>query len=246
MAEISPARTVMITGATGALGSALAQILAGEGVELVLIARRGRALERLQDELTRRHQREAVICEVDLAELDPAACDALVEQLLAEFGRLDALVHCAAEFTSLRPLDQVPPAEWLSAMQVNLNAPWLLSAACLPLLRRAPAGGRLAFVLDDIDRAAQAYWGPYAIGKGALRTLSRLLAQESEGTGLTVIGFEPGAMRSNLRSRAYLAESPEAQPDPAIAAEALARLLSPDNPIGSGIYRRDQADSARE
>lgn len=246
MAEERRRQTVMITGATGALGAALARTLAAEGADLVLLGRRGRALERLQDDLAADVGREPVICDLDLARLDVAACEALVSQLRAEFGGLDALVHGAAEFKALQPLEHVPPADWLTSIQVNLNAPWLLSVACLPLLREAPGGGRLVFVLDDVDRRASAYWGPYAVSKGALRTLVRVLEEECEGTGVRVLGFDPGPLRSALRSRAYMAESPETQPDPAVAARALANLLHADEEVEPGGYRLSGDDVVRD
>ena len=246
MAEETRRKAVMITGATGALGSALARTLAGEDLDLVLLGRRGRALERLQDDLANRFGRQPVICDVDLARLDVVACQALVSQLQAEFGGLDALVHCAADFKALQPLEHVPPADWLVSMQVNLNAPWLLSVACLPLLRQAAGGGRLVFVLDEVDRLGAAYWGPYAVSKGALRTLVRVLAEECEGTGVGVVGFEPGALRSALRSRAFMAEDPEAQPAPEAAAHALADLLCRNTGVESGIYRVSEGRAVRD
>ncbi|MFX4717688.1 SDR family oxidoreductase, partial [Acinetobacter baumannii] len=73
-------------------------------------------------------------------------------------GRLDGVLHCAAEFRGLTPLLHTDPAAFARALHVNLTAPWWLSQACLPLLAKAPDAA-LVFAVDDLARVSQAYWG---------------------------------------------------------------------------------------
>lgn len=226
--------TVLITGAAGGLGSALAMACAKAGANMVLLDKNRRGLTALSDRITGLELEAPGLYPLDLAGAGIDEFDELVRTIAEEYGGLDALVHCAAEFPGLQPLDQVGPHEWLHAMQVNVNAPWLLSCACLPLLKKSP-GAHLVFLLDDLDTVTDAYWGAYGTGKAALTGLVRQFDAALSGTGVTVRGILPGPMRTGLRARVYHAENPMDQPDPAEAAAKVAAMLagdaSPSGPI---------------
>ena len=61
-------------------------------------------------------------------------CQGLIDQIQTTFGRLDGLLHNAAHLHGLTPLSHFPIEEWYRTLQVNLNAPFLLTRCCLPLL----------------------------------------------------------------------------------------------------------------
>ena len=93
-----------------------------------------------------------------------------------------------------------------------MTGPLWLTQACLPLLRRSDAG-RIVFVGDD---RRSAYWGGYGVSKAAAAALSEILADELEReANLDVHWIYPGAMRTDLRARAF----PGALPDEAPTAE---------------------------
>ena len=217
--------TILITGAAGALGSALAAACAESGFNIVLLDSDRRGLDEAYDHITVGGFTGAALYPMDLAKVGPEHIDELVSTIESEFGGLDGVVHCAARFEGLTPLDQVPPQEWLLHMQVNLNAPWLLSVACLPLLRKSQRG-RVYFILENLERVRRAYWGPYGVAKHALAAMVDQFATEQRSSGIQILGIDPGAMRSALRSRAYHAEDPSAQPDPALAAGRIMSYLS--------------------
>lgn len=217
--------TILISGAAGALGSALAAECARAGFNTVLLDSDDRGLDRAYDRIMASGFTEPALYPMDLAGVGPEHIDELVGTIEREFEGLDGLVHCAARFEGLTPLDQVPPQEWLLHMQVNLNAPWLLSSACLPLLRKSQRG-RLYFILEDLERVRRAYWGPYGVAKNALAAMVDQFAAEQRSSHVEILGINPGAMRSALRSRAYHAENPLEQPDPALAAGRIMAYLS--------------------
>ena len=144
----------------------------------------------------------------------------------SEFGSVDALVHCAARFDSLTPLEHVQPHDWLGHIQVNLNAAWLLSASSLSSLRETQ--GRLVFLLEDLDKVEGALWGPYGVAKHALKALVSQFALENKNSGVEVRGVAPGPMSSALRARAFHSENPEAQPQPMVAAREILAYVSGD------------------
>jgi NAD(P)-dependent dehydrogenase (short-subunit alcohol dehydrogenase family) len=239
-------KTLMVTGAAGSFGSALALAAAAQGFRLVLLDRDRGGLERLYDRIIEDGFAEPALQVTDLAVAGPDDLQAILSAIEDEFGGLDALVHCAARFDGLAPLEHVPPEEWLLSVQVNLNAPWLLTALALPLLRRSGAA-HLYFLLEDLDEVAGALWGPYGVSKHALRALVGQLASECQTSGVRVLGIDPGPMRSALRSRAYLAEDPSAPPPPSVAAEYLVDLLlGKREPSGTYVHLRgDRAVAGR-
>jgi len=217
-------RTVIVTGAAGSLGAALAMACASEGCNTVMLDCDRKGLDSAYDRITEAGLPQPALYPLDLSVAGPEHYEAMIASIESEFGGLDAVVHCAARFEGLVPLDQVSPPEWLMHVQVNLNAAWLLSAHCLPLLRKSESG-RLYFLLEDLPRMNGAFWGPYGVSKHALRALVSQFAAENGPSGIQVLGINPGPVRSALRSRAYHAENPASQPDPQWAAKQLMRYL---------------------
>lgn len=220
-------KTILITGAAGGLGSALAAQCASEGAELVLLDKNRRGLEQLSDRITGQDLSAPGLYPMDIAGAGVDDFNDLAETIASEFGGLHALVHCAADFDGLQPLEQINPQDWLRSMQVNVNAPWLLSCTCLPLLKNSD-DSRLFFLLDDLEVVCDAYWGAYGVGKAALAGLVRQFEAALGHTGITVRGIVPGAMRTPLRAKIYHAENPLDQPDPAMVATKIAAMLGAD------------------
>jgi NAD(P)-dependent dehydrogenase (short-subunit alcohol dehydrogenase family) len=218
-------RTVLITGAAGGLGAALSFHCARAGFNTVMLDNNQKELGAAWDAIVAGGCPEPALHPLDLATAGPEQFDELVDALKSEFGGLDAVIHCAARFKGLRPLDQVQPPEWLQQIQVNLNAAWLLSSSCLPLLRQS-APSCLYFLLEDMQRMEGAFWGAYGVSKHALKALVSQFAEECASTGIQVLGINPGAMATPLRAEAYHAENPATLPSADVAAEKIMELLS--------------------
>lgn len=218
-------KTILITGAAGGLGSALAMQCAMDGAKLVLLDVNRRKLSALSDRISDAGMEAPGLYPLDLAAAGIEEFNTLVDVVQSEFGGLDALIHCALDFVGLQPLDQIEPQQWLKSIQVNLNAPWLLSCACLPMLKKS-ASGCLFFLLDDPDTVKDAYWGAYGVSKTALSGLVGQFEASLSNTGVIVRGIYPGPMRTAFRAMVYHAENPLEQPEPAIVAGKIAAMLS--------------------
>ena len=204
-------KTAIITGAAGSLGSELAVKLVGQAWNVVMLDKDRRGLEQVLDSMDEELPGEVVMHPLDLADATPDAFDELLEAANGEFGGIDALVHCAAHFESLVPLEHVLPQDWLVYMQVNLNAAWLLGAMALPYLRES-SSGKLIYLLEDLEKLEGALWGPYGISKHALRTLVLQLDQEMAKSPVEVRGVNPGPMSSPIRTRVYHSDNPAEMP----------------------------------
>jgi len=227
-------KNILITGAAGGLGSALALLCAQEGAGLILLDKNRRGLGDLSDRITEKGLVAPGLYPMDLAGAGLSDFIDLLGTIKSEFGGLHALIHCALDFDGLQPLEQVEPQKWLQSMQVNVNAPWLLTSTLLPLLKQSEHG-RLFFMLDDLETVTGAYWGAYGTGKAALTGMVRQFHEALGNTAVTVRGVNPGAMRTGFRAKIFHAENPMDQPEPVVAAEKITTMLSGDvsgdNPI---------------
>lgn len=218
-------KTAIVTGAAGSLGSQLSSKLVGAGWSVVMLDKNGAGLEQAYDRIDENTTGEAALFPMDLAGADPEIIENLLTTVNAEFGGLDAVVHCAVAFKSLTPHEHIPPDEWLEILQVNLNAPWLLSTMALPMLRNSPAG-KLVFVLEDLEKVGNALWGAYGVSKHALRALLGQLATECGKTKVNVRGVNPGPMFSPVRTSVYHSENPADMPAADLPAGKIADYLS--------------------
>ena len=145
---------------------------------------------------------EPLLYPLDLEGASPDDYLQLAQQVEAELGRLDGLLHCAAEFKGLTPLAHTDPADFARALHVDLTARWWLTQACLPLLAKSDAGA-VVFALDDPARSGQAFWGGYGLAQSAQATLVAMLQAELGEHGPRISGLQPGPMRTALRGRAF-------------------------------------------
>lgn len=218
-------RVVMITGATGGLGRAAAHACAAAGATVVLVGRRTRQLEAVYDALTAEGAAQPAICPLNLESATPAQYDELAQTIERELGHLDGVLHAAAYFDGLTPLDQHAPDEWLRTLQVNLSAPFALTQAVLPLMRDS-TDAAVVFVLDDPGRMRRAHWGAYGVGKAGLEALVSILHEETCEGPVRTHALLPAPMRTLLRRKAWFGEDAREQPTPEVAAQAVVYLMS--------------------
>lgn len=224
-ADALASRVVLVTGAYGGLGGAVARAASRAGATVVVSGKRKRQLEQLYDAMLADGLAEPVIHPLDMETATPREYAALADGLRHDFGRLDGIAHCAASFAGLTPIAMHKPDDWLRAMHVNVNAPFALTQACMPLLQEA-ADSAVVFVLDDPERLARAHWGAYGASKAALERFAAILHEETDDSPLRVHALLPAPMRTRLRRQAYFGEDTMRHPLPDAAADAMIWLLS--------------------
>jgi NAD(P)-dependent dehydrogenase (short-subunit alcohol dehydrogenase family) len=221
-------RVVLVTGATGGLGRATSLAAASAGATVVLLGRKVRALEALYDEIEKRGGSQPAVYPMDLSGAQPRDFVDLVASIERECGRLDGLVHAAAHFDGLQPFDQQTPEEWARTQQVNVTAPFQLTQAAMPLMRKS-ADAAIVFVFDDPARTGKAFWGGYGVAKHALQGIASIVREETERSVVRTHALLPGPMRTVLRRAAYYGEDTLMHPEPDFAANAIAWLLGADS-----------------
>ena len=173
--------TVLLTGATGGLGQAMARALAGRGASLVLTGRRADVLEPLAAETGGR------TVAVDLADREAPA------RLAAECGPVDVLVANAALPGSGR-LDDFSVDEIDRVLDVNLRAPIMLAEALVPgMVQRGR--GQLVFISSLSGKAANPSSSLYSATKFGMRGFALGLRADLHGRGVGVSTVYPGFIR---------------------------------------------------
>lgn len=222
-------RVILITGAGGGIGGALAKACAAHGATTVLLGKTLAKLERTYDEIEAQGNPCPALYPFDLERAFEKDFEALADTIGTAFGRLDAVVHNAAILGELCPLVHYDLRIWGKVMQVNLHAPLLLTRACLSLLDEAEDAS-IVFTSDAVGRRARAYWGAYAVSKFALEGMTQILADELENnTRIRVNSIDPGPVRTRLRVAAYPAQDPSAWTKPEDVVLPYLFLLGPDS-----------------
>ncbi|MCK5716181.1 MAG: YciK family oxidoreductase [Thiomargarita sp.] len=205
-------RTILVTGAGDGIGRAAAKSFAAHGATVILLGRTTQKLETIYDEIEQAGYPKAAIYPLDLEGASPDDYDILANTLEKEFGKLDGLLHNASVLGTLTPMEHYDIKLWYQVMQVNLNAPFLLTKSCLKLLKKAPDSS-VIFTSSSVGRKGRAYWGAYAVSKFATEGMMQILADELENT-IRINSINPGATRTAMRAMAYPAEDPMILPTP--------------------------------
>ncbi len=220
MQEYSPApnllnqRIILVTGAGDGIGATAAKTFAQHGATVILLGRTIRKLEAVYDAIEQSGAPQPAIYPMNLEGASPKDYSDLAETIDREFGRLDGLLHNAAILGTLTPLEMYDLELWSKVMQVNLNAPYLLTRACLPLLKKSNDAS-VVFTSSTVGHKGRAYWGAYGISKAAAENMMQIFADELEqNTPVRVNSIDPGAVRTRMRARAYPGEDPNINPTP--------------------------------
>jgi 3-oxoacyl-[acyl-carrier protein] reductase len=188
-------RVALVTGAAGGIGSATARALAARGARLALADRVAPVMEAVLN------------LAVDVT--DSAQVRAMVDRVVAEYGRLDILVNVAGT-VSMGAAATLPEAEWDRVMAVNLKGSFLCCQAVIPAMR-ANRHGRIINIGSIIgknggnarpwidaaeqDRASNVAYG---VSKAGVHAMTAFLARELAVDGITVNAVAPGPIASAM------------------------------------------------
>ncbi len=186
---IQTRRVALITGAARRVGATIARTLHAAGFDLALHCRHSRSeLDRLIDDLEHVRPNSTLALQADLADLD--RLPSLVEQTIAAFGRLDALVNNASAFYAT-PIGTITAQQWDDLFASNARAPLFLCQAAAAQLRKQH--GAIVNLIDIYAERPLPAYSVYCMAKAAQAAMTMALAREL-GPDIRVNGVAPGAV----------------------------------------------------
>jgi NAD(P)-dependent dehydrogenase (short-subunit alcohol dehydrogenase family) len=218
-------KAALVTGASSGLGRATAIALARAGADVALAARSKEELESAEEEVSKLGRR-ALTLPVDLASETETA--EAVGWSVEAFGRIDILVN-AAGTDAPGMVEQLSVEGWDRSLAVNLRAPFLLSKAAFPHMRKA-GGGIIVNVSSVAGKKGWANASAYCASKFGLTGLTEALADEGKAHGIRAIVLYPGAMATNWGAfspkERQEGGSKEASPSRVLPPERVADLIA--------------------
>lgn len=193
-------KTILLTGASGGIGSALAQMLAAEGARLILQGRQLARLERLRAQLPEPERHRCLSADL--------ATSGGRDQLLhdpALPGSIDILINNAGS-NVFAWLEDQSASQIDEQIAVNITAPIQLTRALLPKLA---SPGLIMNIGSSFGGIGYPGYSVYCAAKFALRGFSEALGRELEGSGIQVLYFAPRATRTEINSKAVYAMNAE-------------------------------------
>ena len=182
-------QVAIVSGVGPGLGRSVALALAREDANVVLAARRQRSLDEVSAEIRAAGGRESSSVVTDIT--DPDACQRLVDGTIARFGRIDVLVNNAMSTSRYGRADTLELADWRVAMETNFFGTLQLTTCVLPHMQ-AQRGGSIVNINTMGSQLVRPHGGAYASSKGALATLTEVLAVDLGEFGIRVNGVLPG------------------------------------------------------
>lgn len=213
-------RTAVITGGGGGIGAALALALAREGSALHLVGRRPEPLDAVAAS-ARKLGVTAHCHPADLSMVDAQL--ALTGTLTQSLAHLDILIHCAA-MHSMGPVAEGDPAMLDQLYRANVRAPYVLTKALLPLLKKRR--GQIVFLNSSSGIAAKPLSAQYDATKHALKAIADSLRGELNPHGVRVLSVFPGRTATDMQLRIHQREDKPYRPELLLQPEDVASAIT--------------------
>ena len=196
-------KAMLITGASGAIGSAIALASAQSGIALALACNSNVDAARTLCKTIVDQGCDAVVLQADISQAD--ACKSLVADTLSRFGRLDILVNNAG-FLRQQPFENIPLEELDFTFAVNLRAPFLLSQAAFAAMDQN-SGGYIVNIASSGGQLGGPLAPHYAASKAGLICLTKSLARLGAERNIITHAISPGLIVTKMSEMEMASEA---------------------------------------
>lgn len=221
-------RVVLVTGGARGLGKAICQTLSSAGAIAIVADLRAELAEKVAGEL-QASGAEAIALSLDVTNEEQAA--AAVQKVVAQYGRLDALINNAGTDVTLS-IEELPINDWDKVLAVNLRGPFLMSKFALPVMKQQQSGN----IINIVSTAAKRAWAnaaAYHASKWGLLGFSHALHVEARPHNVKVTAVVAGGMQTPFLLERFPDIDLSTLQDPKNVAETIRFLLS--TPAGTVI-----------
>ena len=189
-------RVIIVTGAGQGIGVAYAHRLSAEGAKVVVADINLNGVEKVAAEIGAAGG-QALALKVDVT--SPQETDAMAEETVNRFGRIDVLVNNAALFTAIRraPFWEIEPEEFDRVMAVNIKGIWLCCKVVFPQMKKQ-GSGKIVNIASGIFWSAKPNMAHYVASKGGVVGLTRAMARELGDYNINVNAVAPGFTMTDI------------------------------------------------
>ena len=235
-------KVVAITGASRGIGAAAARVFAEAGARVVLLARSGREIAEVAEEIG--GDALAIPCDIG----DAGAVQTAMQKIGAACGGLDVLIGNAGVIDPIARISDARPQDWSAAIDINLKGVFYGMRSAIPMLR-ARGGGTIITVSSGAAHNPLEGWSAYCASKAGAAMLTRAAHLEEAENGLRIMGLSPGTVATDMQVKIKGSGiNPVSQLDPAVhiaadwPARALLWMCGPggDAYLGQEISLRDE------
>lgn len=198
-------KVILVTGAGDGIGQQAAMSYAEHGAVVILLGKTVKKLEKVYDDIVAAGYPEPAIIPLDLRGATEKNYQDMADTIKEQCGQLDGVLHNAGMLGVLSPFEQIQEKTWQDTLMVNVTGPFLMTKALLPLLKEADSSS-IIFTSSGVGRKGRAYWGAYSVSKFATEGMMETLADELDNTNVRANCINPGATRTQMRSRAFPGE----------------------------------------
>jgi len=189
-------RVAIVTGASRGIGAAAAFVLAKAGAAVMIVARDGKRVSQLAEEIVATGGRAAALaCDV----ADYESVQKMVDETEQQLGSIDILVNNAGVIEPISALVQSDPAAWGRSIEVNLVGAYHTAHATLPRMLEAGRGTVINISSGAAHRALEG-WSAYCSAKAGLAMLTSAIALECADAGVRVFGLAPGVIDTDMQA----------------------------------------------
>jgi NAD(P)-dependent dehydrogenase (short-subunit alcohol dehydrogenase family) len=229
-------KVAVITGGSRGIGRSIAEEFARRGARVVISARKPEELEATAKAITDEGGEATAIAAHAARE---ETIDALVDQVMDKYGRIDILVNNAATNVAFMQLSDLEVAAWDKTLEVNLRGPFIMSKVVVNRTMKEK-GGNIINVCSIAGFRGDPNMGAYSVSKAALVMLTKVQARELGSYGIRVNGIAPAVIKTKFSKVLYETEEIRKHAE---AGAALGRVGEWNEVAGTAVYLASDASS---